>query len=112
MFIQKKFIQGYNLKKYSIKSIPDVHRNLITREKQDSKQVAMYMKQKTVGVTVLVVTLSVVVLVISSFLYSYTDPTWLYYWCWLWLLPMAIWCWVVTAWCDVQLYKNAKPVGY
>ncbi|KAK5960843.1 Eri1p PWA37_002282 [Arxiozyma heterogenica] len=70
------------------------------------------MKQRTVGLTVLSVTISVVVLVISSFIYARDNSTKVYYWCWIWLLPMAVWCWVVTAWCDFQLFKNAKPVGY
>lgn len=72
----------------------------------------MYMQQKTVGLTVLAVTVTITSLVISSFLYARDNPVTLYYWCWVWLLPMAVWCWVVTAWCDIQLYKNAKPVGY
>ncbi|CCK68031.1 Eri1p KNAG_0A03480 [Huiozyma naganishii CBS 8797] len=70
------------------------------------------MQQRTVGYLSLAVTWLVVVLCVIGFLRARGNPQGTYYWCWVLLCPTGVWLWVVTAWCNYQLFRNAKPRGY
>ncbi|CCC68280.1 hypothetical protein NCAS_0B01960 [Naumovozyma castellii] len=66
------------------------------------------MHQKVVGALVLFVTYLILGSVLTFFIF-FKEDTKIYYWCWLLLLPLMMWLWVLIAWFDSEMFRNAKP---